>query len=99
MVSKASDDLPDPETPVTTVSWLWGISKSIFLRLWTRAPRTTMLSFDIDSTVQRARCAQMHAPLQNGLEATAETSDYKWLRGAECAEERSLHRRCMSTAL
>jgi hypothetical protein len=47
MVSKASEDLPDPETPVTTVSWLCGISKSMFFRLWTRAPRTTILSFDM----------------------------------------------------
>src|ERR1039458_409123 len=47
MVSKASEDLPEPETPVTTVRELWGISKSMFLRLWTRAPRTTMLSMDI----------------------------------------------------
>ena len=45
MVSKASEDLPEPETPVTTVRVLWGISKSMFLRLWTRAPRTVMLSF------------------------------------------------------
>src|SRR5207253_5930002 len=47
MVSKASDDLPDPDTPVTTVKVLWGISKSMFFRLWTRAPRTTMDSVDI----------------------------------------------------
>src|SRR5579859_7540358 len=47
MVSKASEDLPEPETPVTTVSELWGISKSMFLRLWTLAPRTTMVSVDI----------------------------------------------------
>src|SRR5690348_8134444 len=47
MVSKAKDDFPEPETPVTTVRVLWGISKSTFFRLWTRAPRTTMLSFDI----------------------------------------------------
>src|ERR1035437_10131581 len=53
MVSKAREDLPDPETPVTTVSWLWEISKSIFFKLWTRAPRTMMLSFDIVT-----RCSQ-----------------------------------------
>src|SRR5580698_6686884 len=47
MVSNASDDFPDPETPVTTVSELWGISTSMFLRLWTRAPRTTIVSVDI----------------------------------------------------
>lgn len=39
MVSKTSEDLPDPDTPVTTVSWLCGMSTEMFLRLWTRAPR------------------------------------------------------------
>src|SRR6202030_801951 len=42
MVSNARLDLPEPETPVTTVMALWGISKLMFLRLWTRAPVTTM---------------------------------------------------------
>src|SRR5262249_7881048 len=45
MVSKASEDLPDPETPITTVRELCGTSKSMFLRLCTRAPRTTIFSF------------------------------------------------------
>src|SRR5689334_15066423 len=48
MVSKASEDLPEPETPVTTVKVLCGTSKSMFLRLWTRAPRTTMLSVGVE---------------------------------------------------
>ncbi len=42
MVSKASDDFPDPDTPVTTVNWLWGMESEMFLRLWTRAPRIRM---------------------------------------------------------
>src|ERR1700694_1628501 len=42
MVSKAREDLPEPLTPVTTVMALCGISTLIFLRLWTRAPRTRM---------------------------------------------------------
>jgi hypothetical protein len=33
MVSKASDDLPDPETPLITVSFPWGISQEMFFRL------------------------------------------------------------------
>ena len=37
MVSKASDDLPDPDSPVMTVSALRGISTSMFFRLCTRA--------------------------------------------------------------
>src|SRR6185437_2595892 len=52
MVSKAKDDFPEPDTPVTTVIVLWGISKSTFFRLWTRAPRTTMLSVDIRTVLQ-----------------------------------------------
>jgi hypothetical protein len=42
MVSNASDDLPEPDTPVTTVNWLWGIETETFFRLWVRAPRIRM---------------------------------------------------------
>ena len=42
MVSKASDDFPDPDSPVNTTSLSRGISSDIFLRLFTRAPRTTI---------------------------------------------------------
>src|SRR5712692_2120534 len=42
MVSKAREDFPEPLTPVTTVMALCGISTLMFLRLWTRAPRTEM---------------------------------------------------------
>src|SRR4026209_2192494 len=41
MVSKASDDLPDPLTPVTMISLPVGSVTSMFLRLCVRAPRTT----------------------------------------------------------
>src|SRR5215469_2546160 len=47
MVSNARLDLPDPLTPVMTVNWLRGISAFMFLRLWTRAPRIEITSFDI----------------------------------------------------
>ena len=43
MVSKASEDLPEPLRPVITVRVLRGISTSIFLRLCWRAPRTEIL--------------------------------------------------------
>ena len=46
MVSNASDDFPDPETPLTTVSLPWGMSQEMFFRLCVRAPRMTMASFD-----------------------------------------------------
>src|SRR5258708_3140466 len=42
MVSKASEDLPDPERPVMTTSRSRGMSTSTFLRLCSRAPRTEM---------------------------------------------------------
>src|SRR5512145_1264375 len=40
MVSKASDDLPEPDTPVNTTSASRGSSRSTFFRLCSRAPRT-----------------------------------------------------------
>src|SRR5215469_11509594 len=39
MVSKASEDLPEPDRPVRTTSLSRGISRSTFLRLCSRAPR------------------------------------------------------------
>src|SRR5262245_29318101 len=42
MVSKASDDLPEPESPVITTSWSRGISRSMFFRVCSRAPRATI---------------------------------------------------------
>jgi len=44
---KGSELLPLPLTPVTTVRQLCGTSKSMFFRLWTRAPRTMMDSLDM----------------------------------------------------
>src|SRR5262245_36319801 len=40
MVSNARLDLPEPESPVTTMSLSRGISTEMFLRLCTRAPWT-----------------------------------------------------------
>src|SRR5215470_1390686 len=40
MVSKASEDLPEPETPVTTVTRSWGMARDTFFRLFCRAPST-----------------------------------------------------------
>src|SRR5688572_19361204 len=45
MVPKTSDDLPDPETPVNTVSRRLGISTLMSLRLFSRAPWTRMRSW------------------------------------------------------
>src|SRR6185312_2798541 len=42
MVSKARLDLPEPESPVITTSRSRGRSRSMFLRLCSRAPRIEM---------------------------------------------------------
>src|SRR6185437_16016321 len=44
MVSKASEDLPEPDRPVITISRSRGRSRSMFLRLCVRAPRMRLVS-------------------------------------------------------
>src|SRR3990172_10884591 len=44
MVSKAKEDLPEPERPVNTISLLRGNSSDIFFRLCSRAPFMIILS-------------------------------------------------------
>src|SRR5690606_564813 len=44
IVSNASDDLPDPDSPVKTTMLLRGKSRSTLFRLCSRAPRTTRRS-------------------------------------------------------
>ena len=51
MVSKARDDLPEPDTPVITVNWLCGSDSEISLRLWTRAPRIRMYSCKLNFSI------------------------------------------------
>src|SRR6185436_5046564 len=45
MVPNTSDDLPDPETPVNTVSRRFGISMLTSFRLFSRAPWTRIRSW------------------------------------------------------
>lgn len=54
MVSKASEDFPEPERPVITVSELRGIATVTFFRLCWRAPRTMSCVIDmrLESGVQ-----------------------------------------------
>src|SRR3989442_7653760 len=47
MVSKARDDLPDPDRPVKTMSRLRGSTRSMCLRLCSAAPLMTMESTDM----------------------------------------------------
>jgi hypothetical protein len=45
MVPKTRDDLPEPDTPVNTVSRRFGMSRSMPVRLFSRAPRTSITSW------------------------------------------------------
>src|SRR5690606_686674 len=56
--SNASDDFPDPDRPVITTSRLRGTSRTMFFRLWVRAPRTR-----IDS--MRAKANRLIYPVAN----------------------------------
>src|SRR2546426_1099636 len=47
MVSKASDDFPDPDRPVRTIRRLRGSTRSMCLRLCSAAPLMTMESTDM----------------------------------------------------
>ena len=44
-VANTNDDLPDPDTPVNTVSFFFGMSSDTSARLFSRAPRTSMTSW------------------------------------------------------
>src|SRR5882724_2514604 len=61
MVSNASDDLPEPDRPVITTSLCRGMSTSIFLRLWSRAPRTLIHSWAIRGVRSLGDGARDHA--------------------------------------
>src|SRR5690606_36374749 len=51
MVSKASEDLPEPERPVITISLSRGKRTSIFLRLCSLAPRMTISRLGLELSV------------------------------------------------
>src|ERR1041384_4531946 len=60
IVSKASDDLPDPDTPVMTTNLLRGTTTSMFLRLCSLAPRMTMDSMWSDpNAASLAQCSRL----------------------------------------
>src|SRR5437660_2333004 len=75
MVSKASDDLPDPDRPVKTTSLSRGIDRVTFLRLCSRAPRIVIWSIGIRTLVHSlslvtANVALAVAPSRPSLPST-----------------------------
>src|SRR6202043_70165 len=77
----ASEDLPEPESPVMTTSWSRGISRSMPLRLCSRAPRTTMRSLAMDATSY-----PRHWPRQNGGPARAPLREQEQEQAEQRAE-------------
>src|SRR6266496_1977128 len=65
MVSKARLDLPDPDSPVNTISESLGRSSDTSLRLCSRAPRTT-----------RRSATAVRFPGHEVLTPTGDTSSY-----------------------
>ena len=61
MVPNTSDDLPDPETPVNTVSRRLGISTLTSFRLFTRAPWTRIRSWLSAGCLEEAMFAMISA--------------------------------------
>jgi hypothetical protein len=61
MVSKASDDLPEPDRPVNTTSRSRGISTSMPLRLCSRAPRIAITRRSV-ALVSEALASEMRLP-------------------------------------
>src|SRR5918993_5560304 len=55
MVSNASDDLPEPDNPVNTMSLLRGSSRLTLRRLCSRAPRITRESATADQATVAAQ--------------------------------------------
>src|SRR3989304_2162987 len=61
MVSKASEDLPEPESPVITTNLSRGISTEMFFRLCALAPTTrmTLCSMNLPSNEDSAIIAHL----------------------------------------
>src|ERR687889_2408064 len=82
MVSNASDDFPEPERPVITVRRLRGIATEMFLRLCSRAPRTTRNSWAIaPKAIRRRTVGSMEAHRQIARPRTPDARVNRAVRG------------------
>src|SRR5579872_535840 len=65
MVSKTMDDLPDPDTPVKIVILRFGMHNDTFFRLFSRAPRIVINSWD---TIRSFFCLSTPDDLRQHIE-------------------------------
>src|SRR5690349_15553325 len=82
MVSKAREDLPEPERPVITVKRSRGMSTFMFLRLCWRAPFTLMRSMAIAKT--RHSNGRIFAPQAKRSSGARQSTDYTDCLGKIC---------------
>src|ERR1700691_6225742 len=87
MVSKASELLPEPDTPLITVSLPCGISQERFFRLCVRALRMMMASFKGKAP---QICTEAHCTLREREGATRH-HHYKLSSGMALEHEPSGH--------
>src|SRR5919206_2566245 len=82
MVSKASEDLPLPESPVTTTITSRGRETVMSFRLCSRAPRTTIWLSAISShPTFSARLWQVYGPLLGAQRSSLLLNEILTLRG------------------
>src|SRR5713226_1673529 len=79
MVSKARDDFPEPEIPVSTTRRSRGSSTVMFLRLCSRAPRTTMRSNGMDPFSPEGLLPDSRTTAPSPPAAHAPTPREEWL--------------------
>src|SRR3989344_6279781 len=66
MVSKASELLPEPETPVITTILFLGITTSMFFKLWVLAPLTTISPIFLSFFIRFTHITQSHPAMLIG---------------------------------
>src|ERR671920_799103 len=96
MVSKASEDLPEPESPVMTVRRSRGISTLMSFRLCWRAPRTVMRSIAIAYKTSARATGENPEPCGNDdckPRARRRTRRDAVVRGESPRKPREAHRR------
>src|SRR5208282_1471854 len=87
MVSKASEDLPEPEGPVTTVRELRGISRLMFFRLCWRAPWMTIFwrPIILRSEARSAHAQHPQRAIAGAVQPPTLTSDPKRVKAGRAA--------------
>src|SRR4051812_39440788 len=85
MVSNANDDLPEPESPVNTMSLSRGSSSEMLRRLCSRAPRIVMVSATVKAYRRPATRTRVCSAVLFGSGRVLEHDHLQW--SAELADD------------